>query len=279
MRTRIFSKLTNCEVDEYLKRNDIIFVPVGTVEMHGGLPLDCETVFSEAGAMKMAEKADGLVLTNLPYFYAGATASGRGTVQVSVQTGINYLMGIAKSLLRQGFKRQIYLSFHGPAHMTCSPVMRDFFDETKVPILYLDLIMGMTKVLEGGAHQNMDAVNKMFFAGYDVMGRLEEIPLTADLPFDYSEPWESTVKPFDSCLSQLAYQSGGYGYYFGDTRDHGVTPKVENPEKRQALADEGMVVLDAVVEAMGISEVVEKMKDAEAFVQNVVIPSCGEWLP
>ena len=35
----------------------------GTVEMHGGLPLDSETVISEAFALKMAEACDGLVLT------------------------------------------------------------------------------------------------------------------------------------------------------------------------------------------------------------------------
>lgn len=63
-------------------------MPVGTVEMHGGLPLDSETVISEAFALKMAEACDGLVLTGLPYFYTGATASGRGTVQVSVRQGI-----------------------------------------------------------------------------------------------------------------------------------------------------------------------------------------------
>ena len=77
LRTRFLPKLLNSEVDEYLKSNDIIIVPVGTVEMHGGLPLDSETVISEAFALKMAEACDGLVLTGLPYFYAGATASGR----------------------------------------------------------------------------------------------------------------------------------------------------------------------------------------------------------
>ena len=132
LRTRFLPKLLNSEVDEYLKSNDIIIVPVGTVEMHGGLPLDSETVISEAFALKMAEACDGLVLTGLPYFYAGATASGRGTVQVSVRQGIDYLSAIAHSLLRQGFKRQVYISFHGPAHMTCSPMVRDFFDETGV---------------------------------------------------------------------------------------------------------------------------------------------------
>ena len=100
MRTRIFGKMLNSEVQEYLKHNDIIIVPVGTTEMHGGFPLDCETVISEAYALKMAEACDGLVLTGLPYFYAGATASGRGTVQVTVRQGIDYLGAIARSLLR-----------------------------------------------------------------------------------------------------------------------------------------------------------------------------------
>ena len=63
LRTRFLPKLLNSEVDEYLKSNDIIIVPVGTVEMHGGLPLDSETVISEAFALKMAEACDGLVLT------------------------------------------------------------------------------------------------------------------------------------------------------------------------------------------------------------------------
>ena len=62
----------------------------------------------------MAEACDGLVLTGLPYFYAGATASGRGTVQVSVREGIDYLMAVANSLLRQGFKRQILHQFSRP---------------------------------------------------------------------------------------------------------------------------------------------------------------------
>ncbi|WP_330586285.1 hypothetical protein [Romboutsia sp. CE17] len=46
MRTRILPKMLNDEVEEYLSRNDIIIVPVGTVELHGGFLLDCETTIS-----------------------------------------------------------------------------------------------------------------------------------------------------------------------------------------------------------------------------------------
>ena len=44
MRTRSLPSLTNTEVEAYLSRNDIIFIPVGNVEVHGGLPEDCEYV-------------------------------------------------------------------------------------------------------------------------------------------------------------------------------------------------------------------------------------------
>ena len=53
MRTRILGKMLNSEVQDYLSRNDIIIVPVGTTEMHGGFPLDCETVISEAYCTNM----------------------------------------------------------------------------------------------------------------------------------------------------------------------------------------------------------------------------------
>ena len=59
MRTRILGKMLNSEVQDYLSRNDIIIVPVGTTEMHGGFPLDCETVISEAYCLRMAKACDG----------------------------------------------------------------------------------------------------------------------------------------------------------------------------------------------------------------------------
>ena len=75
MRTRIMGRKLNSEVQQYLERNDIIIVPVGTTEMHGGMPLDCETVGREAIGVKLAVAGVALRETGLPYFYAGATAS------------------------------------------------------------------------------------------------------------------------------------------------------------------------------------------------------------
>ena len=258
MRTRILGKMLNSEVQDYLKRNDIIIVPVGTTEMHGGLPLDCETVLSEALAVKMAEACDGLVLTGLPYFYSGATASGRGTVQVTVRQGIDYLGAIARSLLRLGFKRQVYISFHGPAHMTICPMVRDFYDETGVPILYIDSVMkilGNVKELGG-----FEALNDMFVGAYKVMGRLEDVPLVTG----FSDPVPQSCAPFND-LFALGYQSAAVGYCFGENQDHAPTPDIPDIATRDRMAENGEKVIDRLVETMNMPHVVEQLRKLEAY--------------
>ena len=66
MRTRILGKMLNAEVQEYLKRNDIIIIPVGTTEMHGGFPLDSETVISEAFCVWVSSDRSTSVSMALP---------------------------------------------------------------------------------------------------------------------------------------------------------------------------------------------------------------------
>ena len=271
MRTRILPHLLNSEVEEYLKHNDIIIVPVGTVEMHGGFPLDSETVISEAYALKMAEACDGLVLTGLPYFYSGATASGRGTVQVSIRQGIDYLSAIAHSLLRQGFKRQIYISFHGPAHMTCSPMVRDFFDETGVPIMYMDMMIQVGKNARD-LFKGMDSFHAITVGAYQIMNRLEHVPFTTE--FTHNNP--QSCAPFDDIFG-LAYQSAAIGYCFNEPGDHMSTTAIPDAETRQKLADEGQEIIEKMVERMDMPHVVEQMQKLQEY--NKETEAKCPWMP
>ena len=270
-RTRFLPKLLNSEVDEYLKSNDIIIVPVGTVEMHGGLPLDSETVISEAFALKMAEACDGLVLTACSLLRR-CHSPGRGNVQGErLPCGIDYLSAIAHSLLRQGFKRQVYISFHGPAHMTCSPMVRDFFDETGVPILYIDLSMQMFKSAKD-LFKSMDAFHAITVGAYQLLGRLEDVPLTTE----YSAPHTQTCAPFND-LFALAYQSGSAGYCFADPMDHMPTTAIPDEATRKALAGEGAELIGEIVKRMDMPHVAAQMRDLKAYTDRA-----GElypWMP
>lgn len=269
LRTRILPKMLNSEVEAYLEHNDIIFVSVGTVELHGGYPLDSEAVISEAFALEMAEAADGLMLPGLQYFYAGATASGRGTTQVSVRQGIDYLSAIAHSLLRQGFKRQVYMSFHGPAMMTCSPMVRDFYDETGVPILYIDLSTQMGKaaqeIMAGAAGQDAMAKFMRMFHGvtlgaYDKLGRLEDVPLVTG--YEHRRP--QSCAPFNDILN-MAAQSGSVGYCFQELSDHMSTIDVPDAAARSALAAEGREVITQTVKRMDPAHIVAQLRGLEEY--------------
>ena len=260
MRTRILGKMLNSEVQEYLERNDIIIVAVGTTEMHGGFPLDCETVISEAYCLKMAEACDGLVMTGLPYFYAGATASGRGTVQVSVRQGIDYLGAIARSLLRLGFKRQVYLSFHGPAHMTICPMIRDFYDETGVPALYMDCMMQFQKNMDLFSKVGFGAFHDITVGAYKIMNRLDDVPLVTG--YDHKNP--QSCAPFQDLFS-LGYQSAAVGYCFGENGDHMATPDIPDIETRNAKAEVGADLICKMVERMNMPHVVAQMRKLEEY--------------
>lgn len=259
MRTRILGKMLNSEVQDYLSRNDIIIVPVGTTEMHGGFPLDCETVISEAYCLRMAEACDGLVLTGLPYFYAGATASGRGTVQVTVRQGIGYLGAIARSLLRLGFKRQVYLSFHGPAHMTICPMIRDFYDETGVPALYMDCMMQVEKN-QDLLKNFMEDFHAVTVGAYKVMNRLEDVPLVTG--YHHTNP--QSCAPFQDLFS-LGYQSAAVGYCFGENQDHMSTPDIPDAATRDAMAERGEAIINTMVERMNMPHVVDQLRKLEEY--------------
>ena len=259
MRTRILGKMLNSEVQDYLSRNDIIIVPVGTTEMHGGFPLDCETVISEAYCLRMTEACDGLVLTGLPYFYAGATASGRGTVQVTVRQGIDYLGAIARSLLRLGFKRQVYLSFHGPAHMTICPMIRDFYDETGVPALYMDCMMQVGKN-QDLLKNFMEDFHAVTVGAYKVMNRLEDVPLVTG--YHHTNP--QSCAPFQDLFS-LGYQSAAVGYCFGENQDHMSTPDIPDVATRDAMAERGEAIINTMVERMNMPHVVNQLRKLEEY--------------
>lgn len=272
MRSRFLTKLTNGEIEDYLEQNDVIFIPVGVTETHGALPVDAETVLAEAIALKMAEAADGLVLHNLPYFFAGGTPTGRGTLQLSVKSGYEYLMEISKSLLKQGFRRQIYVTSHGPAYLYVSSMIRDFFSETKVPILYMDMITAPSTI-EDLSFSFMEKFHEMSIGAYKILNRLEDVPLNVpesnSVTYDVNTMFEGMKENPATELGKYAQQSGAIGYYFDEARTHMTTPLLKSSEEREELADEGIKAICEMVEKLDMPKIVETLQKADKYTQNV----------
>src|SRR5260370_11196014 len=131
LRTRDLTRLSQIEIADYLKRSDVIFVPVGAIEAQGVLPSDREYVAPLGMAMKMAEEADAVYLPYLAYFYPGSTITSAATVYMSLSEGETYLKILAKSLLRQGYRRQLWSPMgHGPSPLTAGTMVRAVLQET-----------------------------------------------------------------------------------------------------------------------------------------------------
>ncbi len=288
MRTRLLTSLTNQEVEEYLGRNDIIFVPVGPTEVHGRWPLDCEYVLPEAYAIKLAEKADGLVLPNLSFVYPGATFVGKGTVQSTSSEEIPYYKMIVRSLMRQGFKRIIFLTGHGPAPMTINPVVREMFVETNISPYYLDVQKAAGEDARppqaagpaanaAGAQRpaGPQGMELAMYGAYSIVGRLEDIPLKLETKAPESRVTDSSLQ----VLSRNSMQ-GGFGYFYADAVDHGgVAAGNLTAAQRAEFAKQGIAQIEATVARVPILEVVQAIRDHNRFQQTTMKEKYGELFP
>ncbi len=151
--------LTCVDVKEYLKHSDTILIPKASLEQHGPhLPLYCDTITSLEVARRAGEQA-GILYT--PTIWTGYSpqhlrgpGEGTGTVTLRVETYLNLLYDIGRSLIHHGFNRLIFVNGHGSNVKVVDPVLRKLRNETGALIAYYkpyaERYIGMLKdVLEG----------------------------------------------------------------------------------------------------------------------------------
>ena len=292
MRTRVMTSLTGYEIADYLKRNDVIFVPVGPTELNGGNPVDVEYVIPLAYAIKLAEKSDGLVFPYLSYFYPGSTTISPGTVMVTPEEGLQYLKVLTHSLFRQGFRRIVFLSSHGPSGDTMHPLIREIFDETHLTIAWMDCggiaTAGRTSTgarpgagrpsppvagapaAPAGASAGMEEAfgqrKSISYGAYLIVGRLD------DMPIDFSVPkHEFDADPSTSKLSRLlgGPAQSDYGRFYSDPSEHGGWPTAVTAEQRQELGNQGKQIIESQVAAYDVVGMLDALKQHNEFTKTI----------
>jgi creatinine amidohydrolase len=151
--------LSYVDVQEYLKHSDTILIPKASLEQHGPhLPLYCDTITATEVARRAGEAA-GIMYT--PTMWLGyspqhmrAPGWGAGTITCRVDTYLNMIYDIGRSLIHHGFNRLIFVNGHGSNVKVIDPVLRRLRYETGALIAYYkpyaERYIGMLKdVLEG----------------------------------------------------------------------------------------------------------------------------------
>ena len=277
MRSRMMTALTGWEVEQYLARNDVLFVPVGPVEQNGGMPTDVEYVIPLAYAMGLAEKGDGLVAPYIAYTYPGGTTTSRGTTYVSTSDSLPYHKALVRSWVRQGFRRIVFLTSHGPSQQTMLPLVRETFDELHVPVLWMDT--GMVRAFTPGEGRPgfgdgpPNARNLVSFGAYQIAGRLQDIPVNLNQP-------RHDVARDPSNLSRYVPPFNGTpaGSFYADPVLHGgfVEPVTEG--QRAQWGAEGADYIRSQVASFDVNAMLAELRARDEYTR-VIEQRYGDLLP
>lgn len=280
LHTRDLTRLSQVQVVDYLKRSDVVFIPVGAVETNGIMPSDRDYVSPLGMCIAMAEETDSLYMPGLIWSYAGTTLVAPATIDITPTDGKNFLYAVALSLLKQGFRRQVYVSMgQGPAPLTAGTLAREFYDREHVPILYIDMDEYLPKLKIGPEQRS-----KLMYGTHYIAGRIEDIPVQGD--YGHAESVPAGPVPEDkglADLSKLGYSGSLHlGSWIPDVMAHGgghEPPLAANAAEREQWGKEGRDQVIAIVKQMRLAEALGDLKEHDDFTNHVLVPKYGKILP
>ena len=206
--------MSTVEMAEHRRRNGIVLLPVGCTEMHGiRVGLSCDSFEAEAVGRVLAEEWDAVLLPTIHYTYAGATTPWAGTISVLPHEAMNYVVAVVKAILRNGFRKIVLTSIHGPNTLLLPLALRTVFEETgEMPVLFsADYGEFYHRVTE--QWPNMRSGGAAYLAVLRICGRHGEFDPTmhpGDVP---------RTSPFES-LRKLRTHKISVPYLFTRPEDH-----------------------------------------------------------
>jgi creatinine amidohydrolase/Fe(II)-dependent formamide hydrolase-like protein len=237
------------EASERLKKCDAAFLPTGTIEGHGPIPLGCDSYIATAVAKLMAEKSGGIALPPLMYNFTGATTSFTGSVTVTFESQVAILKDIVRSLWRQGFRRIFIISVHGPNMIPIGMVVRSLFEWERIPVVYLNPWEIASKILlKMELHKDeawMEAT--LAFGAMKIIGKEYAIPDVKSLKDRYAEA-EGKGLPAEL---QDVQRYGMVGYHFTHELQHQPPRSGVDPNFGVELLNRVADFLLPVVENLG----------------------------
>ncbi|MEJ2678352.1 MAG: creatininase family protein [Gemmatimonadota bacterium] len=100
-------------VEDYLKSDDRVVVPLGSCEQHAYLSLLTDAILAERVAVEAAEPLGVPVFPALPYGVSPYFLGFPGTVALKLDTYLAVVRDILDSLARHGFRRILLVNGHG----------------------------------------------------------------------------------------------------------------------------------------------------------------------
>ena len=126
----LLSDMTNREVEEYLKTNSMVIVPLGTTEQHAfHLPLTTDMMIAAEVSKRVAPRVNALVAPPLGYGLSITHRGIPGVIYVKPKTYISFIEDLAVSLGEAGFKTIVFCNGHYDNGQAVTYALRGIYDE------------------------------------------------------------------------------------------------------------------------------------------------------
>ena len=110
---RLMERMNWMQIEAYLKHDDRIILPTGSMEQHGYCTVATDSQIAWEISKTVGEKTGVLVAPVNVYSFAGWATAWPGTVSIKPATLLALISDILESLAGQGFKRIMIINGHG----------------------------------------------------------------------------------------------------------------------------------------------------------------------
>lgn len=239
-------KLTRPEVEEYLKKCDVVLFPVGSTEQHGKhMAIDNDSFTALEISRRVAEKTGVLVASPLYFGYSPHHMNFKGSITLSFETLVDVYREVCESLLHHGFNKVVIMNAHGGNSNPIREALHRIQQDTGKRVYSV-------MVFPGASGFGSEAVKIIEQKGGGHACELETsigLALGQRLLMDKAEDW----KPEYSSIDPKYRGKVAAAYSFDEVTSIG---SLGDPTK--ATKKKGKVLVDAVVD--DLAEFIEYLK-------------------
>lgn len=119
------ANLCYIDIEEHIKKSDIVVVPVGSCEQHSRhLPLSTDMYPCLEISKRACEEADVLFTPLQPFGYTPHHMGGAGTITLKPSSVMGLYYDIGRSLIHHGYNKIMFVTGHASNLKIMDPVMR-----------------------------------------------------------------------------------------------------------------------------------------------------------
>jgi len=230
------------DIKEKIDNSKIAILPVGAVEAHGPhLPLGTDNLLAERLSEKLAGRVNGYVLPTLPFGQVWSLHNFPGSINISNDSLIRFLVDIGESLYHQGFTTFAMVNGHLGNGSALKEAARAMYESCPEMRVFYFFYPGMNKAASE-VRETQLAHNTYFHAceietSYmlylapeyvDMDKAITDIPEIPDYADVTPTPWEEFTE--SAVLGDAKLATEGKGKYIVDIALENMVRLMNNQE-------------------------------------------------